>query len=67
MSPRFEDRYGKSMSKQLSPRKDVSYTVEKPSYISRENIYQQKKEANSYFTSMHEDLNEKYQAIRKKY
>lgn len=49
--PRF-DRYGKSFSKELSPRKTITYATQKPSYISREQIYNDKNAQKGYFDSM---------------
>lgn len=50
-SPRF-DRYGKSFSKELSPRKTINYASQMPSYISRDQIYIDRNSQKGYFDSM---------------
>lgn len=68
LSPRFDSTYGKSVSKELSPRKTVTYTTEKPRPLTRDTLYQTGSRQNSgYFDSMNTELNHKIEAIRKKY
>lgn len=54
ISPRYEDRYNKSYSKELSPRKTINYSNAKPSYLSREQVHQDRKTTSNYFSAMNE-------------